>query len=72
MRLIGSDSSGDCDVNEARLNAMEIEIQRLRVAVMQLERERDEAKDQRDEFIHFITAHRQLFEAQRNGGWDGQ
>ena len=49
-----------------RLNAMEIEVERLRLAVRQLERERDDAKTQRDEFAHFITVHRDRFEAQQH------
>lgn len=59
-------------MNDARLNAMESLLEELRLAVRQLIQERDSARQERDEFIHFITSHRQFFEAQRNGNSDGQ
>lgn len=59
-------------MNDVRLNALESIVEELRLAVRQLIQERDDARIERDEFIHFITTHRQFFEAQRNGNADGQ
>ena len=58
------------DVN--RLTALENEVERLRLKVKNFERELEDARTQRDEFMHLITAHRAYFEARRIGDADGQ
>ena len=49
--------------NDVRLNTLETEVARLRIAVDRLERELEETREQRDAFRHYIATHPEKFPA---------
>lgn len=58
-------------MNDARLSAMEVEVERLHIAVRQLERRAEAAELERNDLRELVVSLHRLIEQLQAGGADG-